>query len=139
MVTNAVGRAALLGAAAGARSATPLAVLAGHGANGWVKALSTVAATGELIVDKLPGTPSRLQPAPLAGRAAAGALAGGLDARRRHRGIVLAAVIGAGAAVGASYAGAFWRAYTARRGFALPGALIEDAVAIALASAGAGR
>jgi uncharacterized membrane protein len=106
---------------------------------GWVKALSTVAAGGELIADKLPGTPSRLQPAPLAARIAAGALAGGLDARRRHRGVVLAAIAGGGAAAGASYAGAFWRAFAGHHGFAVPGALLEDGAAIALASVAAGR
>ncbi len=139
MVSNALGRAALLGAAAGGRSATPLAVLSWLGGNGWVKALSTIAATGELIADKLPGTPSRLQPAPLTARIAAGALAGGLDARRQHRGVVLPALVGAGAAVGASYAGAFWRAFTGHHGFAVPGALLEDVAAIALASAAVDR
>ncbi|MEV6848027.1 hypothetical protein [Actinoplanes sp. NPDC051411] len=127
-------RAGLLGAATGARSATPLAALASHGGNRWLSALATVAAGGELIADKLPGTPSRVKPAPLAARIVTGAVAAGLDARRRHRGVAGPALVGAAAAAAGSYAGAWWRAFAAHRGFAVPAALAEDGTAILLAT-----
>jgi uncharacterized membrane protein len=132
---NSLVRAALLGAATGARSATPLAALAAQGRNRWLKVVTVVAAGGELIADKLPRTPSRVRPAPLTARIVTGALAAGLDARRRHWGIVGAALVGASAAAAGSYAGAGWRAFTAHQGFATPGALAEDAAAILVATA----
>ena len=135
MVTNALVRATLLGAAAGARSATPLAALARQSSNGWVRTLATVAAGGELIADKLPGTPSRTKPGPLGARIVTGALVGGLDARRRQNNVVVGALVAASATVAASYAGVFWRGYAQRHGHAVPAALVEDAAAILLSSA----
>jgi uncharacterized membrane protein len=126
-------RAAVLGAAAGARSATPLAALAQR-RGGPVRILATLAAAGELVVDKLPGTPSRLEPGPLGGRIVLGALAGAVLARRAGAGVVAPALIAAVAAVAASHAGASWRAYASRRGFGTPGALAEDAAAVIAAS-----
>jgi len=134
---NSLVRAGLLGAATGARSATPLAALASRGGNRWLKAVATVAAGGELIADKLPGTPSRVKPAPLAARIVTGAVAAGLDARRRRRGVVGPALVGASAAAAASYAGAWWRAFAANRGYATPAALAEDGAAVLLASVAA--
>lgn len=134
---NTLVRAGLLGAATGARSATPLAVLASQGSRRWVTVVATVAAGGELIVDKLPGTPSRVKPAPLAARIVTGALAAGLDARRRGRGVLVPVLLGASAAATASYAGAWWRAFAAARGLATPAALAEDGAAILAASAAA--
>jgi uncharacterized membrane protein len=131
---NTLVRAALLGAATGARSATPLAALASRGGHRWLKVVATAAAGGELIADKLPGTPSRVKPAPLTARIVTGALAAGLDARRRHRNVVGPALAGAVASATASYAGAWWRAFAADRGYATPAALAEDATAILLAS-----
>jgi uncharacterized membrane protein len=137
-------RAAVLGAAAGARSVTPLAALAasappaGGPGNAWLRwtrlALGA-AAVGELVADKLPTTPSRLAAAPLAGRVVFGALAGGAYARRRGAGVVLPALVGAAAALGASHAGAWWR----RRASGVPAALAEDTAAVALAWAAARR
>jgi uncharacterized membrane protein len=131
---NTLVRAGLLGAATGARSATPLAALASRGSRRWVRVAATVAAGGELIVDKLPGTPSRTKPGPLTARIVTGALAAGLDARRRGWGVVVPVLIGASAAATASYAGAWWRAFAGHRGFATPAALAEDGTAILLAS-----
>jgi uncharacterized membrane protein len=101
--------------------------------------VTVIAAGGELIADKLPGTPSRVKPAPLTARIVTGAVAAGFDARRRHRGVVGPAVVGAATAAAASYAGAWWRAFAADRGYATPAALAEDATAILLASAAARR
>jgi uncharacterized membrane protein len=88
-----------------------------------------LAAAGELVADKLPAMPSRLARRGLTGRLVSSALSGRL----------VAGPSGATAAAGAALAGALaGHAVRARR----PGlvtALCEDAVAIALASAGAAR
>jgi uncharacterized membrane protein len=131
-------RSALLGAAAGGRSVTPLAALAAHGPR-WMRAATAVAAFGEIVVDKLPQAPSRLAPALLGGRALFGAVAGAVYARRHGSSSVLPAVVAAVAAVTASYAGARWRSEAARRSLDLPAALAEDAVTVTLAWAAARR
>jgi uncharacterized membrane protein len=100
--------------------------------------LTLLAMTGELIGDKLPKTPSRLSPPGLFARVGAGVLAGFSLADRAHEpgpDTVRAAMVGAAAALGGSYAGYCWRTFAARRLFSgdLPGALIEDAASIALA------
>ncbi|WP_433366524.1 hypothetical protein ACQPZX_37890 [Actinoplanes sp. CA-142083] len=125
-------RAAALGASAGGRSVTPLAALADRG---FLRVAARVAAIGELIADKLPGTPSRLQPAPLAGRVALGALSAGIYAHRRGRSVFLPAAVAGATAFAASYAGASWRALAERHGLDLPAAVAEDAAAVALAEA----
>jgi uncharacterized membrane protein len=92
-------------------------------------------AAGELIADKLPSTPSRLDPGPLAGRLALGALSGSVLEAARNRSPVEGAVCGgAGALAGA------WAGYTARKALVSSGripdmavALLEDAVAIGVA------
>lgn len=124
-------RSAALGSAAGARSMTPIAVLALR-QRGWVRALAGVAALGELVVDKLPQAPSRLRPGPLAGRVVLGALAGAGYARRHGARPALPALAAATAALVASYGGARWRAYAARSPFGVPAALAEDAAAVAV-------
>ncbi|MGI5242031.1 hypothetical protein [Dactylosporangium sp. CA-139066] len=137
MQSDVLVRAALLGASAGARSATPLAAVAAP-RGGWLRGLTGAAALAELVVDKLPRTPSRLAPGPLAGRVVSGALAGGAYARRRKAGLVAPVLVAAAAALVASHAGARWRAAAARRSLAGPAAVIEDSAAVALAWAGAG-
>ncbi|MFI7601631.1 hypothetical protein [Actinoplanes sp. NPDC049681] len=132
-------RAAVLGASAGARSVTPLATLAQDGGGRWVRVLTLAAAGGELVADKLPGTPSRLLPGPLAGRLLLGAVAGGWYARRRGQSVVVPAVTAAAAAAAASWAGARWRAVGARHGLAVPAALAEDGAALTLAGAATRR
>ena len=89
-----LGRAALAGAASGARSQTALAALsltAGRGAHEQpdrilgrtgVKVTATLAAVTEGVLDKLPVTPSRLEPAGLLPRIAAGAACGVIISRR---------------------------------------------------------
>jgi uncharacterized membrane protein len=87
-------RAALVGAATGSRSLTGLTALilsapAGSAqpdralGAGWVKGLAAVAAAQELVIDKLPGTPSRLTSAGLGARVIIGAAAGTMVARRQ--------------------------------------------------------
>lgn len=141
-------RAALLGVLSGSRSATPLAVLAlNHEAQeargGWQRwrlfrsplgrGALVAAGAGELVGDKLPATPSRIDTGPLVGRVVSGAVAGIAMAGTGRRGTpVAAALAGAsGALVGS------WLFYRARKAVVektgLPDvavALVEDAVAI---------
>ena len=145
-------RAAMLGVLSGARSMTPLAMLALSrdrssldGAwKDWPVLRSpagrlalVLAAAGELVADKLPMTPARTNPGPLLGRIGTGAIAGAAIATVAGRdgwkgGVLLGAI---GGAVG-SYAGTWLRAGGAATG--LPDAvfaLIEDAATIACAAA----
>lgn len=126
--------AAYLGTAAGLRSMTPGGVLALRGAFGdspLTKVLPVLAA-GELVGDKLPVTPPRSAPGPLFGRAAAGALLG------FRRGGAQAGVAGAACAIVAAYGGQHTRAWVGEKTGASPIliAVVEDALAVALALAG---
>jgi uncharacterized membrane protein len=95
-------------------------------------------ALGELVADKLPFIPARIQPGPLAARFAFGALcASALAVAAGVSGVLpvlLPALIGGIAAIVAAYAG-YWlrRSITARGVKDLPIALLEDAAAILLA------
>jgi uncharacterized membrane protein len=97
-----------------------------------------LAVAGELVGDKLPATPSRLERSGPDIRAGSGAVGGLLLALRHHaepRATAAAVVAGAaGGAVGTGV-GAAWRSAVARRGWPdLPAALAEDAVALGLAA-----
>jgi uncharacterized membrane protein len=88
----------------------------------------------ELVIDKLPSTPSRLDPKPLGGRALFAAVGGAVLARSRHTSAIPAVAIAAGAALVAARVGHDARAAGARR---LPDsavALVEDALALWLAA-----
>lgn len=143
-------RAALAGAATGARSFTGLAALTlatprpsatqpdRSLSQPWVKGLITLAAAQELVMDKLPQAPSRLGLIGLGGRIATGAAVGAVAARRDPEpstGAVTAAVaVAVGAAVAAAWLGATWRRLAARRfGTDYVGAGAEDLVATSLA------
>jgi uncharacterized membrane protein len=128
MVDSIFARAAALGFSAGSRSVTPLAVLALRRRD-WLTAVAAAGAVGELVVDKLPSTPSRLQPSALAGRLVLGAVAGALAARSRNTPVAGPALVGGVAALAGSYAGAAWRA----RQPGLGAAFAEDAAAVGLA------
>ncbi len=108
---------------------THLAFL-GYAATPWIL---TVLALGEIVNDKLPGTPSRTIPPQVAGRVVSGALVGaaiGIVANALLL-CIFAGVIGA--LIG-TYGGAAVRARLAKAfGRDLPAALLEDAVAILLA------
>ena len=126
-----LGRAAMLGAAAGGR--TSLGVggpMLGHGT------LARVLATGlvgtELVMDKLPSTPSRLLAPVLGGRLGAGAVGAGVLARRERANVVLPVLAGALGAFGGSVAGAAWREVAEQRGLTWQSAAAEDAVAMGL-------
>jgi uncharacterized membrane protein len=172
-VVRMLARAALVGAATGSRSLTGLAALilsapAGSAqpdralGAGWVKGLAAVAAAQELVIDKLPGTPSRLTSAGLGARVIIGAAAGTVVARRQwppgsggagpaepgeagdsgnpgrvHAGRAATAgtvAAAAGMAVAAAWLGVRWREAAARHfGHDYAGAAIEDLAAMSLA------
>lgn len=93
-----------------------------------------VLAIGELIADKLPFTPSRIQAGPLAVRFLLGAFCGSALAVAAGMPWLFPAVVGGVSAVVGAYAG-YWlrRSITSRGVKDLPIALLEDATAILLA------
>ncbi len=139
-----------MGVVAGMRSQLPLALLAAAAnrgefaaSAGWpfnllrsrpVAYALGAASVGELIGDKLPVAPSRIAPAPLAGRLAFGGAAGAAIAADVKHPIALGFGFGAlGALVGA-YAGYYSRSYLGRTtGWPDPvWATVKDVVAIAV-------
>jgi uncharacterized membrane protein len=149
--------ALLLGVVAGLRSQMPGALLAlavrqnklPHGERGplrWLSArwglpLAALAAGGELIGDKLPFTPSRLNPAPLLGRLASGAAAGAAIADATDQSATAGAALGMiGAGIG-SVAGYYARAsLSATTGIASPiWGVVEDIIGIGLGRLAIGR
>jgi uncharacterized membrane protein len=135
-------RAFALGLASGGRSVTPFALLATSTPKDRRsralrllrspagRSLAIAAAGGEIVVDKLPQTPSRTEPGPLAGRIGTGALAAAGLARRSGAGVVLPALAGAAGSAAGSYAGAAWRGWADRRVPDWQAALAEDAVTL---------
>jgi uncharacterized membrane protein len=95
----------------------------------------TAAAVGEYVGDKLPNTPDRTAPIPLAGRLALGGLLGAIVATAFRRPVAGGIAMGAIGAAAGAYGG-----FYARRGLTrcagledLPVALTGDAAAAALA------
>jgi uncharacterized membrane protein len=105
----------------------------------WTRRLLMAAAAGELVGDKLPATPSRLAPAGIAARLALGALAAGLFAQARRAPWLPAAAIGASSAAVAAKFGHDMRARLAHHAPDPAVAVVEDALALGLAAAGASR
>lgn len=150
MNTQRLGAAAGMGAVTGLRSLTGLAMvsrelsdrrrLPRHASRleEWLAAdmvaiALTGMAIGEMVVDKLPAVPDRVNPGSLVGRAviggALGAIAGGRDDR------ALGAAAGVAGALAGSFAGWLLRREAGRR-TPLPDmavALAEDAMAVAAA------
>jgi uncharacterized membrane protein len=120
-------RSVLTGIAAGSRTFVPPGALVARGRAPRVLLLATAA---ELVGDKLPFAPSRLMPGALLGRAVSGAACSVVlgDGRR-------GALLGAAGALAGAWTGARARAALSGGGARsdLPGALAEDAAALALA------
>ena len=135
--------AAGIGALAGLRTFTPLAVVS-HAARrnflplrrsrlGFLRSsgmADTIAplAIGELVADKLPSMPSRLETGALTGRFASGAMGAAAiaSARRSSRKTIAAGVVlGGMAAIGGAFAG-----YHVRRQLSLKWNLPDPAVAV---------
>lgn len=143
--------AAGMGAIAGMRSMSALALLSRHlsqrkrgGRGTAVRLLSsrrtatvlTLLAGGEMVADKTPFVPDRTEPPALAGRAFAGALSGVAIADWRGSSQVGAAILGAAAAIGATHLAYTLRVEAGERSGA-PNAvlgLIEDVVVWAAGS-----
>jgi uncharacterized membrane protein len=133
-----------LGAASGLRSQLGLAAVVVRSdcsppsvvRRSWTRRLFAAGAALELVADKLPMTPSRLEARGLAPRLALGALAAGLSAHTRQAGWFPAAVIGASSAAVAAKVGHDARARLARHAPDPAVAVVEDVVALTLAAAG---
>lgn len=144
-------RAFLAGVATGLRSQATLPVLARAVREGrfdvgatapysWLRSetvgwLAALAAAGEMVIDKLPFTSARIEPGPLAGRLAFGALAGSVIASAGGCPLLSGVLTGAAGALGGSFAGYWARSRAVESmGLADPAvALCEDAIAISLA------
>lgn len=102
----------VLGFAAGGRSTAGLAALAltTPSPHRTLRIAVAVGAGGELVVDKLPMTPSRLEPPGLIGRGVLGTAAAVGLARRRGESQVAAALLGLAGVAAGTATGAFWRA-----------------------------
>jgi uncharacterized membrane protein len=93
----------------------------------------TLMALAELVVDKLPSTPSRKAPTGFVARLVSGALSGATVAASTHL-VWLGLILGALGAVAGTLGGAAARGKLAATfGRDLPAALLEDAAAIAIA------
>lgn len=138
-----IARCFLLGVASGGRGSLGLAapLLAAPSGPGprtrkarvrrWALLLG---AAGEMVVDKLPSTPSRLN-APGPALRVANAVAGaGILARRAGTPLPLPALAGAAGALAGTWTGAAWRGWAGARAPDWPGALAEDAVSVGLAA-----
>jgi uncharacterized membrane protein len=138
-------RSLTLGVAAGMRSSLGISApaLVGRGARAKggfsiTTARRALPVASELVVDKLPKTPSRLEPQGLAARFASGAVGGVILARRAGASPVqtivplLAAVLGTAAG---AYGGAAWRRWASSSRPDWQGAVAEDGVALSLAYA----
>ncbi|MEV7428636.1 hypothetical protein AB0N29_03390 [Nocardioides sp. NPDC092400] len=127
-----LGRSLALGAAAGSRTSLAVAgpaLTSGNRARG---VLSAGLVAAEVVGDKLPQAPSRLQAQATGGRLLAGAGGGAALAGRADAPRVLAVLAGAaGAAIG-TVAGALWRDAAERRGWTWRAAVAEDVAAVGL-------
>jgi len=137
----------LMGVIAGLRTMTAPAIVAWAANRHWLNlhnsplalmgstttvAVLAVLALGELVVDKLPSTPSRTKLFGLIARSVFGGLSGAAVAASGAQSIALGAVLGAAGATGGAFAGYEIRKRLVRV-FKVPDfvvALLEDALAI---------
>ena len=139
-------RAAVLGAATGMRSTVALAALVLRRSDGLpavfrnptARRIAALADGAELVADKLPMTPSRLDPPGLAGRLISAGLAAMVLARSAHRTPIPAVLTASAAALAAARVCHDARAALARRVPDPVVAVAEDALAIGLAALGSG-
>ena len=139
-----IGASSLLGTATGLRSQMGLAVVVlatpPESLPSWLRgaAVRPVVASlalGELVADKLPSTPNRTDPVGLIARIALGGLSSAVLASTTGRDRAVAAIVGAGMAAGAAFAGMAGRAALSRHLPPILAALNEDVVAAGLAVA----
>jgi len=125
-------RSTALGAATGSRASMSVLAPALAGGGTARVALTTGLAGAELVADKLPVTPSRLEVPGQLSRLGAGALGGAALAAREDRSPWLPALAGVLGASAGAVLGAAWREAAEDRGWTWQGALVEDAVALGL-------
>jgi uncharacterized membrane protein len=136
-------RAALAGAATGLRSTVGLCALVNAGASGLpslltsrpARAAARLAFGSELVLDKLPSTPSRLAPRGISARITFSALTAAALARGESRTLFPAIVVAAASALGSAKVGHDVRAAASERCPAILVAVAEDALALSLAVA----
>jgi len=122
-----------IGFAAGLRTFMPVAALR-YAYRDWTTVVAFVVAFGELIGDKLPRVPSRLSPGPLVGRCVVGGYAALVIGGKLGLDVTVGVSIGiVGAACGALSGAGYRKWVAARRLPDLWFALVEDAVAVAIA------
>lgn len=102
----------------------------------WALAIGVV---GELVIDKLPTTPSRLNPPGPALRVANAVAGSAILARRAGSPVPLSALAAAAGALAGTWTGAAWRGWVDARAPDWTGALVEDAVSVGLAALAVGR
>ena len=125
-----------LGVVTGMRSMSGPAALA-VGRSGPLTRIMPLLALGEMIVDKTPFVGDRIDPLPLAGRAAMGGLVGGAVAREYDSPVVAGVLLGGLVAVAAAHL-----AYRVRARFADHGPVagaVEDAIVAGIAGSYAAR
>ncbi len=133
-------RSAALGLAAGSRSSLGLATALHASPAGLVAGRAAAAlVTGELVADKLPFTPSRLQTPSLAIRVTSGVAGGAVLAHREHARPLVPGLVGGMSAALGSVLGAGWRDVAAAGLADWQAALLEDAVALGLVAFAARR
>jgi uncharacterized membrane protein len=93
-----------------------------------------LAVAGELVADKLPSTPSRLELPGLAARTAFGAASGAVLARATSHRVLPAVLLGSASALVGAKAGHDLRVANAQRFSPVAVAAAEDSVAIGLAA-----
>jgi uncharacterized membrane protein len=136
----------LAGAATGLRSTVALAALVSRRSPGLPPLLEAplarpaagAAVASELVIDKLPNTPSRLSPPGLAGRLVFAAAAGALLARGAGRPVLPSVLIASATALVAARVGHDARVALAERFPPAAVAVAEDLLAIGLASLASG-
>jgi uncharacterized membrane protein len=145
--SKAFGRAFLFGAVTGLRSMIGTALISRHLADqtqaaGQNSALSLLAkpgvanvltalSAGEVVADKLPGIPARTSAGSLIARAVLGAIVGAAACSEERENAAAGAIIGAGAAVAATF-GAYYLRRWLTRDLGLPDPIVagaEDAIA----------
>lgn len=122
-----------IGFVSGLRTFTSLAalMLVRGGVWGWILA---VAAVGEHVADAMPRIPSRTRLPSIVIRPLSGAIAGGLISASHGGSLAAGAIAGIAGALAGTYGGHAARVAAIVRIGALPAAIAEDAVAIALAA-----
>jgi uncharacterized membrane protein len=122
-----------LGFVSGLRTFTPVAAVMLVRGGIWGIVLA-VAAVGEYVVDVLPNTPSRTQAMGLSARVVSGAFVGWMIATMHDGSGMFGAIVGIAGAVIGAYAGHAARLAAIARIGPYPAAIVEDLVAIGLAT-----